>query len=136
MSRWLLVIGMIASSIGMLGSCGSLPTRTADALPIAAKSYQGSKLNQIFETTIQGQDGKSGFRLLRKGDQALQERLYLADIAEHTLDAQYYIWNSDKSGKLLAQRLIRAGDRGVSVRIILDDFSIGDRSRKVAQFCL
>ncbi len=88
-------------------------------------------MTQIFETAIRGQDEKSGFILLRKGDRALQERLYLADIAEHTIDAQYYIWNSDKSGKLLAQRLIQAGDRGVSVRIILDDFSIGDRNEQM-----
>jgi len=131
MRRWLMVIGMIASSIGILGSCGSLPTRTADTLPLAEKTYKDSKLNKIFGTVTRGQAEKSGFILLRKGDQALQERLYLADIAEHTLDAQYYIWNSDKSGKLLAQRLIRAGDRGVSVRIILDDFSIGDRNEQM-----
>jgi len=131
MRRWLLVIGMIISSVGLLGSCGSLPARTAEPPPPTAKSYKESKLEQIFETVTRGHAAESGFILLRKGDHALQERLYLADIAEHTIDAQYYIWNSDKSGKLLAQRLIQAGDRGVSIRIILDDFSIGDRNEQM-----
>ena len=55
----------------------------------------------------------------------------LANVAEHTIEAQYYIWNSDKSGRLLARKLIEAADRGVSVRIILDDFSVGDRNEQL-----
>jgi putative cardiolipin synthase len=131
MRRWILVIGMIASSTVILGSSSSLPAKTVDTSQPASKYYQDSKLAKILDTVIRGHDEESGFILLRKGDRALQERLYLADIAEHTIDAQYYIWNSDKSGKLLAQRLIQAGDRGVSVRVILDDFSIGDRNEQM-----
>ncbi len=86
---------------------------------------------KLLDTVTRGHADKSGFILLRKGSRALHERLYLADIAEHTIDVQYYIWNSDKSGKLLAHKLIQAGDRGVSVRVILDDFSIGDRNEQM-----
>ena len=45
----------------------------------------------------------------------------MIDLAEKTLDAQYYIWSSDTTGRILAGRLIRAADRGVSVRILIDD---------------
>ena len=131
MRRWLLVIGVIASSTFILGSCSSIPTKMVDTSQPVSKYYQDSKLAKILDTVTMGHDDKSGFILLRKGSRALHERLYLADIAEHTIDAQYYIWNSDKSGKLLLQRLIQAGDRGVSVRIILDDFSIGDRNEQM-----
>jgi putative cardiolipin synthase len=45
----------------------------------------------------------------------------MADLAEKTLDAQYYIWNGDTTGLILAERLLRAADRGVRVRLLLDD---------------
>ena len=86
-----------------------------------------TKLSQIFSKAVQENESNSGFVLIRKGDRALHERLLLADIAEQSIDAQYYIWNSDKSGKLLLKTLIQAADRGVSVRILLDDFNVGDR---------
>ena len=45
----------------------------------------------------------------------------MIDLAEKTLDAQYYIWSSDTTGRILAGGLIRAADRGVRVRILIDD---------------
>lgn len=41
-------------------------------------------------------------------------RLGMADLAEKTLDAQYYIWDADTTGRILADRLLRAADRGRS----------------------
>jgi putative cardiolipin synthase len=51
----------------------------------------------------------------------------LIDLAEHSIDAQYYIWNSDASGRYLAGRLFAAAERGVHVRILLDDINIAGR---------
>ena len=48
-------------------------------------------------------------------------RLAMADLAEKTLDAQYYIWDADTTGRILADRLLRAADRGVRVRLLIDD---------------
>jgi cardiolipin synthase C len=65
--------------------------------------------------------GASGIELLRYGQDALAARLALADTAERSLDMQYYIWKPDASGQLLAEHAVRAADRGVRVRLLLDD---------------
>ena len=58
---------------------------------------------------------------MREGSRAFTARLAMADLAEKTLDAQYYIWDIDTTGRIMADRLIRAADRGVRVRLLLDD---------------
>jgi putative cardiolipin synthase len=65
--------------------------------------------------------GQSGFVELRDGRDAFAARVLLADTAERTLDLQYYIWRNDMSGTLLFAALCRAADRGVRVRLLLDD---------------
>ncbi|MCW8832916.1 MAG: phospholipase D-like domain-containing protein, partial [Colwellia sp.] len=61
------------------------------------------------------------------GWDALAQRLALIETAEHSIDIQYYIWNSDTSGHYLANRLIAAADRGVKVRVMLDDINLNER---------
>jgi putative cardiolipin synthase len=63
----------------------------------------------------------SGIAPLREGYDAFAARVLLAEAAEHTLDVQYYIWHNDLSGTLLLNALRRAADRGVRVRLLLDD---------------
>ena len=70
---------------------------------------------------------------MRYGRKALEARLALADLAERSLDLQYFIWDADISGHLLADRVIRAADRGVRVRVLLDDLSIVDRDTQIAR---
>ena len=65
--------------------------------------------------------GKSGIVELRDGRDAFAARALLADAAERTLDIQYYIWRDDMSGILLFDAIRRAADRGVRVRLLLDD---------------
>jgi putative cardiolipin synthase len=57
--------------------------------------------------------------------EALALRLALVDAARERIDAQYYIWEKDLAGRVLAQRLFVAADRGVHVRILLDDVELG-----------
>ena len=66
---------------------------------------------------------QSGFRLLTRSTNALLSRISLADHAQHSIDLQYYIFNNDETGRLVAQRLLAAADRGVRVRLLLDDLS-------------
>jgi putative cardiolipin synthase len=65
--------------------------------------------------------GQSGIVELRDGRDAFAARVLLVDIAERTLDLQYYIWRNDMSGALLFAALCRAAERGVRVRLLLDD---------------
>jgi putative cardiolipin synthase len=69
------------------------------------------------------QPGESGFLLLNSNEQGLRWRLALIDSAVHSIDLQYYVWWGDESGDLLMQRVIEAANRGVKVRLILDDLS-------------
>ena len=70
---------------------------------------------------LKAHPGESGFRPLRNGVDALLARMVLAEAAERSLDVQYYIWHDDLTGRLFANALLRAADRGVRVRVILDD---------------
>ncbi|HST28119.1 MAG TPA: phospholipase D family protein [Rudaea sp.] len=70
---------------------------------------------------------QSGFRLLAGGTNALMSRVALADHAERSIDLQYFIFNDDATGRLIAQRLMAAADRGVRVRILLDDFELSGK---------
>ena len=63
----------------------------------------------------------SGFRLLIDGRDSFSLRLRLADAAERTLDVQYFVLQQDDTGQLLLQALLQAADRGVRVRLLLDD---------------
>jgi len=65
--------------------------------------------------------GECGLRILGNSIDALLARIALADRAKHSIDLQYYMFHSDSTGKLLAQYLLAAADRGVRVRVLLDD---------------
>ncbi len=66
---------------------------------------------------------RSAFHLLDANEEGLRLRLALVDSARHTLDLQYYVWWADESGALLMKRVIEAADRGVKVRLVLDDLT-------------
>lgn len=63
----------------------------------------------------------SGFKLLNRSQDALRWRLALIDSATQSIDTQYYLFYGDNSGLILTSRLLAAADRGVKVRVIIDD---------------
>ena len=63
----------------------------------------------------------SGFQVLALGHAAFVARTTLVDLAEHTLDLQYYSVSDDLTTNLLLSRIVAAAERGVRVRILLDD---------------
>jgi len=67
--------------------------------------------------------GCSGFYLLRNGIEALAARLLLAERAERSIDVQYYLLHADLTGYVLVEQLLKAADRGVRVRVLLDDIT-------------
>ncbi|HMD74639.1 MAG TPA: phospholipase D family protein [Steroidobacteraceae bacterium] len=72
----------------------------------------------------------SGIRLLASGDEALASLIALADHAERTLDIQYYIITQDESARILLQHVREAAERGVRVRILVDDFNTAGQDRR------
>lgn len=81
----------------------------------------GPSLGQELSRYCAGQPDLSGVRLMRDGKDAFAARALLARSAERTLDVQYYIWHDDLSGSLMFDELEAAADRGVRVRLLLDD---------------
>jgi len=90
------------------------------ALPAAA----GGPFAGI-ETAIRGKHGPevSGFQLLDRNEDGLRWRLALIDSATRSIDVQYYLWYGDAAGRILAKRLLDAADRGVRVRMLVDDLN-------------
>lgn len=83
----------------------------------------------------QSQDGNR-FRLLEHSMDALGMRTWLADHARHTLDIQYYILHDGLTTRMLIQSLLEAADRGVRVRLLLDDMTLyGQDARMAALAC-
>ena len=73
----------------------------------------------------------SGFYLLSDNIDAFVARLALASSATETLDIQYYIMHRDASGQYLAYALLKAADRGVHVRILVDDINLSGRDNNL-----
>jgi putative cardiolipin synthase len=85
-------------------------------------------LQQWIEPRCAANGGQSGFRLLPNGLDAFVARATLIELAERTLDLQYYIFHPDKTGSLVIDRLIAAADRGVRVRLLLDDWGTVEKN--------
>ncbi len=77
-------------------------------------------------------DDHSGVHLLEDGRDAFAARILLARAAVRSLDVQYYIWHADLCGILMLEALREAADRGVRVRLLLDDNGIAGLDRLLA----
>lgn len=67
---------------------------------------------------------KTGVYILDMGEEALMGRAWLAQHATRSIDIQYFIWSTDNIGILAAEMLLQAADRGVTIRVLVDDFLI------------
>jgi putative cardiolipin synthase len=105
----------------LIGGCASLPADIKRTETHALRDTESTRLGQIAQPLLKAHPGESAFRPLKKGVDALLARMVLAQAAERTLDVQYYIWHGDLTGRLFANALLRAADRGVRVRVLLDD---------------
>ena len=80
-----------------------------------------TRLGQFFGPAADAHPGLSGFSLLSQAREAFITRLALADLAERCLDMQYYVWDGDTTGRIIVDRVMKAADRGVRVRLLVDD---------------
>ncbi len=93
----------------------------------ALQDTRGTYLDRRLETVSRSasRDGRGGFYLLDNGIETFAMLNFLIDKAEKSLDLQYWSLHTDKTGRAIAWKLIRAADRGVRVRVLLDDFIAG-----------
>ena len=103
--------------------CSTLPKHTIESIPETTLQVDTTQttLAQIIQPLQEQHPELTGYLVLFEPLEALSARLRLIDKAEKTLDLQYYIWDNDKVGALALHALIRAADRGVRVRLLIDD---------------
>jgi putative cardiolipin synthase len=116
----LLPLGLLL--LGFLNGCASIPYDYPRPVSSALYRPEGTSLGKKIEAQAVKHPGASGFYLLPTGVEAFSGRVHLIDRAEKTLDLQYYIFHDDFTGKFLLDRIIAAADRGVRVRLLLDDW--------------
>lgn len=108
----------------LLSACASLPP--ADGEPSHAMTDTAhTTLGRLAAQRRPDLPDQSAFHLLADNVDALIARVLLTERAERSLDLQYYIWHDDATGRYLAHAVLRAADRGVRVRVLLDDIGVG-----------
>ena len=120
-------------ALAVAAACATHYAKYPRSPSTAFQEYPATTLGRLFEAAEAAHPDQSGVGYIRYGRKALEARLALADLAERSLDLQYYIWDADISGRLLADRIIRAADRGVRVRVLLDDHGVTDRDTAIAR---
>lgn len=122
--------GIGLAALLALSGCATLRLDTARPPSLAASNHADSPLKSHLEAQIP--PDQSGFHLLQDGQAALAARLALAQRASRTLDVQYYLFHNDSTGKLVAAALLAAAERGVRVRLLVDDIDTADKELGLA----
>ncbi|MFT5727233.1 MAG: putative cardiolipin synthase [Desulforhopalus sp.] len=129
-----LVFGLLLILL-QLGGCATLPPNTDSQSSFApldtGDTRLGRQINRLIAENAQGID-RSGVLLLGDGLDAFAARITLAQGAERTIDAQYYMIHADLTGALFAHQLIAAADRGVKVRLLIDDMDLENRDESLS----
>src|ERR1700677_4089307 len=113
----------------LLSGCVGLPRHVQKYHSEALPNPRTTSLGRLVAAE-QGNKNLSGIRLLTSGEEALADLIALADHAERTLDIQYYIIHQDESAALLLHHLRLAADRGVRVRVLVDDLNTAGEDRR------
>ena len=116
-SRSLATVALVLFVAGCATVPLDFPKDYSEALVNTGETHLG---REVAEWTA-GHPGKSGFYPLVAGIDALGARLALIDRAERTIDAQYFLMKPDSAGRIFVMKLLEAADRGVRVRLLLDD---------------
>jgi cardiolipin synthase C len=115
-----------------LGACAQLQPRADLPIELATPTASSTSLDRTFEAAEASHPGQSAFRLLVENTEAFVARMQSARMAERSIDVQTYIWHADQTGKFLAWQLLNSADRGVKVRLLVDDMDARARSEHFA----
>jgi putative cardiolipin synthase len=119
LSIWLLLLALVG--------CATLP-ENVDRQPSEAFTDTGdTTIGSAIAEATSDHPGQSGFLLLENGLDAFVSRAVLARFAERSIDVQYYLYHDDLVGRLFTDQLVQAADRGVRVRLLVDDMDLSGR---------
>jgi putative cardiolipin synthase len=122
--RLLYLVIVLALAVVVLRLTHPLPDLPQGEASTAVPASPDTRLGATFLPLVTENAGLSGVLPLADGRDALAARILLARAAQETIDVQYYIWQTDTTGWLLLDELRVAAERGVRVRLLLDDNGI------------
>jgi putative cardiolipin synthase len=108
-------------SLALLSACSRLQPRPELPDQTALATGEDATLDRATSALEAQHPGQSAFRLITEGTEAFVTRVQSARVAMRSLDIQTYIWHADLTGVYFAEQLLAAADRGVRVRLLLDD---------------
>lgn len=119
-ARYALVLLALA---GGLAGCVSVPIEPHTVIQKTAPPGGPTRIDARIqaEGCQPPDDGRTELRLITNGHRAWEDRLRLIELADHSLDLQYFSWADDASGRILLSHIVDAANRGVHVRLLLDD---------------
>ncbi len=110
----------------LVGGCASLPPNTSKST-YAFQDTKDTRFGKRYLELKKNHSKKSGFFLLSNGLDAFTARAILAQGADRSIDVQYYMIHNDLTGFLFADQLLKAADRGVRIRLLIDDMDLEKR---------
>src|ERR1700733_4882510 len=120
---------VLAAIALVLGGCAGLPRHVHKTPSTAFQHPESTTLGKLVDHDDVAKN-LSGIRLLSSGEEAFASLITLADHAERTLDIQYYIIHQDDSTRTLLHHVRLAADRGVRVRVLVDDLNTAGEDRR------
>ncbi|MGB3074719.1 MAG: phospholipase D family protein [Chitinophagales bacterium] len=106
-------------------------THPSKEIPVQEKDFCSAihrndslTLSKALEPVADSMKNKTGVYVLEDGDGSMVARAWLTEYAEKTIDIQYFIFSTDNVGLIACDYLVRAADRGVKIRIIVDDIMV------------
>jgi putative cardiolipin synthase len=112
---------VVCLTLVIIGWRSRLPSLEGRSVSKALVDTAETRLGKSISPLLDAHPRLSGVYLLPNSRDAFAARWRLAEAAERTLDVQYYIWEKDMTGTLMFEALHAAADRGVRVRLLLDD---------------
>ncbi len=130
---WLLRLLSLGLCAPFLSGCNLTPLKQRTiSSAITLEQAQNTTLGHAFLPQTSENLGLSGIRALVDPHEAFAARSILTRLAEQSIDVQYYIWRADTTGYMLLNDLRDAADRGVRVRLLLDDNGINQLDTELA----
>ncbi len=111
----------VMALIGLLAGCATVSVDQPKSHTVAITDTADTWLGQYAAYESERQGGLSAFFPLHQGMDALGVRLRLAENAQKGIDLQYFLIKNDTAGAVVANALLKAADRGVRIRFLLDD---------------
>lgn len=122
-----------ATLVLLVAGCATVPGADYPRTESVALTEPGeTRLGRMAAARAAAHPGLSGFKLLPAGADGYALRAQMADAAQRTLDLQYFVIQNDDSGYLMMDALLRAAQRGVRVRLLIDDPQAQQQDAQIA----